>query len=63
MIAAVLTRAMFLVIRTDGKFWDGYGWNQQGREFLSVAQATRSLYEEGEDLKNSEILEVSHDPA
>ena len=53
---------MFLVIRTDGKFWDGYGWNQQGREFLSVAQATRSLYEEGEDLKNSEILEVSNDP-
>ena len=26
-------------------------------------QATRSLYEEGEDLKNSEILEVSNDPA
>jgi hypothetical protein len=53
---AVLTRAMFLVIRTDGKFWDGYGWNQQGREFLSLASATRSLYEEGEDLANAQIL-------
>ena len=53
---AVLTRAMFLVIRTDGKFWDGHGWNQQGREFLSLASATRSLHEEGEDVDKALIV-------
>jgi hypothetical protein len=47
---------MFLVINAEGKYWDGLGWNQQGRVFLSVAQATRSLYEEGEDLENALIL-------
>lgn len=47
---------MFLVINAEGKCWDGLGWNQQGRVFLSVAQATRSLYEEGEDLENARFL-------
>ena len=47
---------MFLVIRTDGKFWDGHGWNQQGREFLSLASATRSLHEEGEDVDKALIV-------
>jgi hypothetical protein len=53
---------MFLVIRADGKFWDGFGWHQQGREFLTVALATRSLHEEGEDLLHSSILEIPIDP-
>jgi hypothetical protein len=56
---------MFLVINAEGKYWDGLGWNQQGREFLTVAQATRSLYEEGEDLENALILskvKEQHDP-
>jgi hypothetical protein len=47
---------MFLVVNAEGKYWDGLGWNQQGRVFLSVAQATRSLYEEGEDFENALIL-------
>jgi hypothetical protein len=47
---------MFLVVNAEGKYWDGLGWNQKGREFLTVAQATRSLYEEGEDLENKLIL-------
>jgi len=49
---------MFLIVRaTDGRYWDGLGWNVQGREFLSVASATRSLYEEGEDLTEVKILD------
>lgn len=40
---------MFLIARADGRYWDGLGWNVKGREFLSVASATRSLHEEGED--------------
>lgn len=49
---------MFLVVRADGKYWDGYGWTEQGKTFFSVAAATRSLYEEGEDLDGAEILEA-----
>ena len=49
---------MFLVVNAEGKYWDGLGWNQQGREFLSLASATRSLYEEGEDLTNAHILSL-----
>jgi hypothetical protein len=30
--------------------WDGMSWSVQGKEFFSVAQATRSLHEEGEDI-------------
>ncbi len=40
---------MILVIRADGKYWDGFAWSQQGKPFLTVAAATRSLCEEGED--------------
>ena len=53
------TRAMFLVVNADGKYWDGLGWNQQGREFFSVAAATRSLCEEGEDTDNVLILSLT----
>lgn len=58
---AVLTRTMFLVIRADGKYWDGFGWNQKGKEFFSVASATRSLHENGEDLDDAQILELTND--
>ena len=50
---------MFLVVNADGKYWDGLGWNQQGREFFSVAAATRSLCEEGEDTDNVLILSLT----
>ncbi len=50
---------MFLVVRADGKYWDGLGWAEQGKTFFSVAAATRSLYEEGEDLENAKILETA----
>jgi len=49
---------MFLVVNAEGKYWDGFGWSQQGKEFFSVASATRSLHEEGEDLDDAHILEV-----
>jgi len=54
---------MFLVINPRGQFWDGFGWSQQGRPFLSVGAATRSLYEEGEDLENNVLMEVPRDSA
>ena len=57
-MSLVSKRVMFLVINAEGKYWDGLGWNQQGREFFSVASATRSLYEEGEDLVNAQILSL-----
>ena len=50
---------MFLVVRADGKYWDGYGWAEQGKTFFSIAAATRSLYEEGEDLEDAQIFEAS----
>ncbi len=48
---------MFLVVRADGKSWDGLGWNEQGKEFFSVAAAIRSLHEEGEDDAKVQILD------
>jgi hypothetical protein len=42
---------MFLVANAFGKQWDGFGWNQKGKEFLTPASAVRSLQEEGEDLE------------
>jgi hypothetical protein len=48
---------MILVIRADGKYWDGFGWSQQGKTFFSVAAATRSLYEEGEDCEEVSFVE------
>jgi hypothetical protein len=49
---------MFFVVNPAGQFWDGVGWNQQGKPFLTVSAATRSLYEEGEGLENARILET-----
>jgi len=54
---------MFLVVRADGKFWDGWNWAEQGRAFFSPAAATRSLYEEGEDADSVKFVEVSNDPS
>lgn len=47
---------MFLVVNGDGRYWDGLGWNVQGKVFFSVASATRSLYEEGEGVEGAKIL-------
>jgi len=47
---------MYLVVRADGKSWDGLGWVEQGKAFFSIAAATRSLYEEGEGLDEALIL-------
>ena len=44
-----MSHPMFLVVRADGRYWNGLSWSVKGREFLSVASATRSLHEEGED--------------
>jgi len=54
----VTPKAMFFVVNPAGQFWDGMGWNQQGKPFLTVSAATRSLYEEGEGLENAQILET-----
>jgi hypothetical protein len=54
---------MYFVVNPAGQYWDGFGWSQQGKPFLSVGAATRSLYEEGEDLDELKILETSNDPA
>ena len=48
---------MILVIRADGCYWDGMAWSQQGKTFLTVAAATRSLCEEGEDLDLVKFVE------
>ena len=53
---------MFLVINANGQMWDGFGWNEQGKEFFSVAAATRSLHEEGEDDDLVSIVEKGSDP-
>jgi hypothetical protein len=50
---------MFLVINTSNKFWDGWGWSEQGKEFLTIAAATRSLHEEGEDANEVAIVPTS----
>ena len=52
---------MVLVIRADGRYWDGFGWNTKGREFLSIASATRSLHEEGEEATDITILDIPFD--
>jgi hypothetical protein len=54
---------MFLVVNAKGNFWDGFAWSQQGKPFLSVGAATRSLYEEGEDVEFAEFIEITHDPS
>lgn len=52
---------MFLIIRADGKYWDGFSWSQKGKEFFSVASATRSLHENGEDLDDKEFMDLTND--
>lgn len=49
---------MFLVINAEGKYWDGFAWAQQGKEFFSVPAAVRSLHEEGEDDSAVQIVEA-----
>lgn len=49
---------MFLVVNCDGKFWDGLGWNVQGKVFCSVGSAQRSLHEHGEELDSVAMLPV-----
>lgn len=53
---------MFFVVNPAGQVWDGLGWSQKGKPFLSVSAATRSLYEEGEDLEEAKIMEIQCDP-
>jgi hypothetical protein len=48
---------MILIVRADGKYWDGLAWSQQGKTFLTVAAATRSLCEEGEDPDQVKFVE------
>lgn len=49
---------MYFVVDSRGNFWDGWGWSEQGRPFLTVSAALRSLHEEGEDPDRAKILEV-----
>ena len=49
---------MLLIVNAKGQYWDGQQWSQQGRTFLTVSAATRSLHEEGEDLVDAQILEI-----
>jgi hypothetical protein len=50
---------MILVVNGRGQIWDGFAWNQQGKTFLTVAAATRSLCEEGEDPNEAKFVEQS----
>jgi hypothetical protein len=47
---------VFLVVNPKGQYWNGIGWSEKGRAFFSVAQATRSLHEEGEDLEGNLVM-------
>lgn len=49
---------MFVVVRTDGKVWNGYSWGEKGKKFCTVGRATRSLHESGEDFEETEILPI-----
>ena len=50
---------MFLVVNADGKYWNGFGWSQKGKEYLTPASAVRSLQEEGEDLDRVSLCTLS----
>lgn len=50
------------MVNPAGQYWDGFGWSQQGKPFLSVGAATRSLCEEGEDPEEAKIMEIQRDP-
>jgi hypothetical protein len=47
---------MYFVVNGKGQFWNGFSWGGEGRSFWSEARATRSLYEQGEDLDYAIIL-------
>ena len=47
---------MFVVVNAYDRYWDGLGWATQGKVFISVAAATRSLHEEGEELESVSII-------
>lgn len=47
---------MFLIVNPSGKYWDGFGWSEKGRAFFTVASATRSLHENGEDWEEEMVL-------
>ena len=47
---------MVLAVNATGGYWNGLGWSQKGKEFLTVAAALRSLQEEGEDLDKITLL-------
>jgi hypothetical protein len=49
---------MYLIVNANKQFWDGSGWAEQGKTFLTVASAARSLHEEGEDPFEVTILEL-----
>lgn len=53
---------MVLVVNTQGKYWDGLGWSEQGKEFLSAASAIRSLHEEGEDAEEVVLYSPKDNP-
>jgi len=54
---------MFLVVNAEGQYWNGLGWSQQGRSFFSMAAATRSLHEEGENTDDAHFMEIPRDSA
>lgn len=47
---------VFIVVNPRGQFWNGFGWSEKGQSFLTIAQATRSLHEEGEDTSGNLIV-------
>jgi hypothetical protein len=53
---------MVLAVNATGCYWNGLGWSQRGKEFLTVSSALRSLQEEGEDLDTITLLYSEPDP-
>ena len=49
---------MFLAVDSSGSFWDGLGWTQKGKEFLSIAALYRSLHDEGSDPTSVMVIET-----
>jgi len=47
---------MVLAVNATGNYWNGLGWSQKGKEFLTVGSVLRSLQEEGEDLDTITLL-------
>jgi len=52
----VFDETMVLAVNATGCYWNGLGWSQRGKEFLTVGSALRSLQEEGEDLDTITLL-------